>query len=314
MFCCIISRCTPDIAAGTQQMFCGGVVLFEGLCFDDGSKNKIAHALNANSFPHAVIFEGSDENTRLLCAKETAKALVCTGEGKPCGACRACKKAQSGNHPDIYIFQKDEGATAIKVDDVRRLKEKATLLPNDGEKSVFIIAEAQNMNPQAQNALLKIFEEPAAHVCFILTCPSKSALLETVISRACAFMLSQEESALDAGKNPKVVAAATEIIDALCRSESELLFATSALFKDKALFRDVLPFLVLIFRDALVPNEATLSGCGEQANNLRLGFTPKKLLELIEETKLLSQCTERAANHNLSVTRLCSVYSRIKVS
>lgn len=288
--------------------------MFEGLNFDFVRKSEISHAINTASFPHAVIFEGSDEETRLSAAKEVAKALVCTGEEKPCGVCRSCKKAESGNHPDIYLFQKDEGAAAIKVDDVRLLKEKAMLLPNDGEKSVFIIAEAQNMNPQAQNALLKIFEEPAPHVCFVLTCPSKSALLETIISRAAAFLLSQDASAADAVKNPETVACAAEIIDALCKSEYDLMAATSALFKDKALFKDVLPLLIIIFRDALIQSDPKLSGCDEQAKKLSLLFTPKKLLELIEETKLLLQDTERAANHNLSVTRLCSVYSRIKFS
>lgn len=288
--------------------------VFEKLNFDLAKKNEISHAINTDSFPHAVIFEGSDEKTRLLAAKESAKALVCTNERKPCGFCRSCKKADSGNHPDIYIFQKMEDETAIKVDDIRLLKEKAILLPNDGEKSVFIIVEAQNMNPQAQNALLKIFEEPAPHVCFILTCPSKSALLETVISRASSFLLSQEESALDAAKDPKVIDAAIGIVDALCKNEFELLAATSPLFKDKTLFKDILPFLILIFRDALIQNEPSLSGCDNSVKKLRLVFTPKKLLELIEETKLLSQYAERAANHNLSVTRLCSVYSRIKVS
>ena len=288
--------------------------MFEDLNFDLVRKTEIAHAINTASFPHSVIFEGSDEKTRLLAAKEVAKALVCTGEKKPCGVCRSCKKAESGNHPDIYIFQKDDGATAIKVDDVRLLKEKAMLLPNDGEKSIFIIAEAQNMNPQAQNALLKIFEEPAAHVCFILTCPSKSALLETIVSRAAAFLLSQDASALDAVSDPEVVTCAASIVDALCKSEFDLMTATSALFKDKALFKNVLPLLVIIFRDALVQNGSCLSGCDEQAQKLRLLFTPRKLLGLIEETKLLLQDTERAANHNLSVTRLCSVYSRIKFS
>ena len=288
--------------------------MFENLNFDTIKKKEISRAINSGSFPQAVIFEGSDEETRLLAAKECAKALVCTGKEKPCSACRACKKADGGNHPDIYIFQKDEGATAIKVDDIRLIKEKAMLLPNDGERSVFIIAQAQDMNAQAQNALLKIFEEPAKHVCFILTCPSKSALLETVISRGCSFMLSQEESALDASKDPQVLSAAADIAEALCKSEHDLLIATSPLFKDKTLFKDVLLLLVLIFRDAVIQNEPPLSGCGEQAQKLRLIFTQKKLLELIEETKRLSQYVERSANHNLSVTRLCSVYSKIKVS
>ena len=297
------------------QFFSGGKAVFENINFDESCKIKIAHSIKCKTFPHAVILEGANSATRLAAAKEIACALVCTGKEKPCGICRACKKAQSGNHPDIYVFQKDDSATAIKVDDVRLIREKALLLPNDGEKSVFIIHEAQFMNPQAQNALLKIFEEPAPHVCFILTCPSKSFFLETITSRAAAFMLSQEEDFKADGEDDEAaLSLAAGLVDALCSSsEFDFLKETSVFSKDKDLFKNVLPFLIYIFRDALVPGEA-LTGCKAQAEKLRCVFTQKKLLLLIEETKNLIDSVERSANHNLTITRLCSVFHNVKNS
>ena len=287
--------------------------VFEKLDFENRIKNEISNSINQNIFPQAVILEGSNAVLRLAAAKEIAAALVCTGEKKPCGLCKSCKKVESGIHPDVYILQKDEGASAIKVDDVRTVREKAKLLPNDGDRSVFVICEAQNMNPQAQNALLKIFEEPAPHVYFVLTCPSRAALLETIVSRAASYMLSQEESSLEGEEAQKALSAAVSVAEALCVGEFELLKATSVFLKDKALFKGVLPFLICIFRDALVSSKP-LSGAEETAKKLRLVFTPKKLLSLIEETEKLLDFVERSANHNLSITRLCSVYSGIKNS
>lgn len=295
------------------QIFSGGKTVFENINFDEGCKTKITHSIKHKTFPHAIILEGSNSETRLAAAKEIARALVCTGEEKPCGVCRACKKAKGGNHPDIYVFQKDDSSTAIKVDDIRQIREKALLLPNDGDKSVFIIHEAQFMNPQAQNALLKIFEEPAPHVCFILTCPSRTAFLETVTSRAASFMLSQEEDFKITGEqNEEALALSAKLVDALCaQNEFEFLKQTSVFLKDKELFKAVLPLLIYIFRDALVFGEP-LTDCREQAQKLQNAFTQKKLLAFIEETKQLIDATEKLANHNLTITRLCSVFHRIK--
>lgn len=297
------------------KVFQGGKGVFENIDFDKSCKEKIARSIKNRTFPHAVILEGSNDETRLCAAKEIACALVCTGEEKPCGNCRACKKAKSGNHPDIYIFQKDASSAAIKVDDIRLIREKALLLPNDGDRSIFIIHEAQFMNPQAQNALLKIFEEPAPHVCFILTCPSRSVFLDTITSRASSFMLSQEEDFKTTGeRDEEAVALAAKLIDALCSlGEFDFLKETSVFLKDKELFKAVLPFLIYIFRDALVSGEP-LTDCRKQAQKLRSTFTPKKLLAFIEETKQLIDATERSANHNLTITRLCSVFHRIKNS
>ena len=220
------------------QFFQGGNGVFENIVFDESCKRKIEHSIKSQTFPHAVILEGANAETRLSAAKEIACTLVCTGEEKPCGVCRACKKAKSGNHPDIYVFQKDDSAAAIKVDDVRLIREKALLLPNDGDKSIFIISEAQYMNPQAQNALLKIFEEPAPHVCFILTCPSRTAFLDTITSRAAAFMLSQEQDfKADGEGDEEALALAAKLIDALCSSnEFEFLKETSVFSKDNFMY------------------------------------------------------------------------------
>lgn len=168
--------------------------MFEGIAVSDSFKNRMESAVQSGRLSHALILEGGDSETRLSAAKEIAKAIVCTSDGdKPCGKCTGCKKCDSMSHPDVHFLFKDDSVANIKVDQIRQLKHDAMLLPNDCDKSVFIIHEAQYMNPQAQNALLKVFEEPADYVTFILTCNSKSAFLETITSRATDYILSNEE-------------------------------------------------------------------------------------------------------------------------
>lgn len=287
--------------------------MFEGLNINNRCAVQIENCIQSGTLSHAVILEGSDVNTRLLAAKQIAKALVCSGEKKPCGNCRSCKKVEAESHPDIFFLEKGSDSSMIKVDAIRDLKEKAMLFPNDGTKSVFIIHEAQFMNPQAQNALLKIFEEPAQHVCFILTCSAKSAFLETITSRATSYYLSNEEyCAVDDSGFEKAKPVVDELITALCsKSELDFLTKTAVFQKDKVLFKNVLSMFIPVFRDALI-NTSPMSDCRESADLLRRSFTPKKIFAFIEITNQLLEGIERSANHNLAITRLCSAFYNIK--
>ena len=204
--------------------------MFEQLAVDPHTRRAIDDAVQQNRLPHALILEGGDDETRLAAACEIAMALVCESAGpKPCGVCPKCRKAKAGSHPDLYRIEPEKEGAFIKVDAIRTLKTHALLRPNDGEKSVFIIREAQMMNVQAQNALLKILEEPAPHVCILLTCPSKAALLETILSRATAFSLSNETAAAEADART-----AGALLKTLCAgNELELLLALAPLQKDR---------------------------------------------------------------------------------
>lgn len=291
--------------------------MFENIKINPTLAKEIEYAVQSGRLSHALILQGADENTRLLAAKEIAKAVVCSGDQKPCGVCSACKKAASGNHPDIHFLKKDDSASMIKVDEIRAIKEKAMLLPNDGEKSVFIIEEAQYMGIQAQNALLKVFEEPAKHVCFILTCTSKSSLLDTIISRATSYYLSYEDYYAKDDKNLEAAQEkAAQLVMTLCgKSEFEFLKQTAVFQKDKALFKAVMLSMIPIFRDALVVSEESIpmiSGRIEEAKKLASLFTSQKLIKYIECTQSMIASCEAAANHNLLITRFCSVFYELK--
>ncbi|MBO5937418.1 MAG: hypothetical protein J6Q79_07410 [Clostridia bacterium] len=288
--------------------------MFENIAVIPSFRNAVSSAVASGKISHALIFEGASSDIRISAAKETAMAILCKGETKPCKVCSACHKVSIDSHPDLHIISKD--GAMIKVDEIRDIKEKAKVYPNDGDKSVFIICEAQDMNPQAQNALLKIFEEPARHVCFILTCPSKSSLLETITSRATAYFAG-EDSGEDSGEtNEKSKGLAAELLLTMA-TENELQFMKkTALFqKDKALFVSVLKNMEPVIRDALVlssGNKNLISGEKEACEKLRSALTQKKLMLLLTEIQSLRETTENSANHNLALTRLSALLYSIK--
>lgn len=287
--------------------------MFEQLAVDPHIQRAIDDAVQQNRLPHALILEGSDDATRLAAAREIAMALVCEcADKRPCGVCAKCRKALSNSHPDLYLIEPEKEGAFIKVDAVRALKAHALLRPNDGEKSVFILREAQMMNVQAQNALLKILEEPAPHVCILLTCPSRAALLETILSRATAFALSNET----AGSAADVQTAAA-LLQTLCSgNELDLLLALAPLQKDRDGFRAALAAIGPVVRDALVPGNAAepLGGAPEQSDLLRQKLTQKQLLDLAEAARSALEALERNANLNLLLTWFCSRCSEIRFS
>lgn len=288
--------------------------MFENIDVIPSFRNTVSSAVASGKLSHALIFEGSSQEIRLSAAKETAKAILCKGDIRPCGNCSACHKVSIDSHPDLHIISK-QGAM-IKVDEIRDIKEKAKVYPNDGDKSVFIICEAQNMNPQAQNALLKIFEEPARHVSFILTCPSKSSLLETITSRATAYFTGEDTGEKNSEANEKAKALASELLMTMVK-ENELQFIkkTAVFQKDKLLLASVLRNMEPILRDALILSVAgkeLISDEKETAENLRTALTQKKLMLLLGEIQSLRDSAESSANHNLTLTRLSSILYSIK--
>lgn len=291
--------------------------MFEALNVTKSFSSALTAAIEGGRLSHALILEGKDDESRFAAAKEIAKAVLCTGEIKPCGTCSACRKCEKDIHPDVHFLQKEDDSTMIKIDAVRSIRAKALVVPNEGSKSVFIIREAQLMNTQAQNALLKILEEPSKYILFILTCPSRSAFLETIVSRATAYSLGEEEytKATDP-KEEKSKELARELLDIFIgSSEFYFLQKTAAFMKDKPLFKAVLSSMIPIIRDAVIIQSGgseLISDCEETAEKLASGLTQKKTLSLLMSLQELSDAVNMNANHNLSITRLSAILYDIK--
>lgn len=146
--------------------------------------------LASSRLPHAIIISGEAGLGKHTLAKYIAKSAVCTGDKKPCGVCHGCETSEKGLHPDITFVTREKDKKEISVKIIRDVRSEAFVVPHEAPKKVFIIEEAERMNTSAQNALLKVLEEPPEYVVFILLCSVRSALLPTVLSRCINLSLS----------------------------------------------------------------------------------------------------------------------------
>ncbi len=155
--------------------------------------DNIVSAISEGTRAHSYIIEGGTAQSRLKCGIYTACAVTCKEKvsGLPCLECPSCRKILCGEHMDVEVIGKDTESVKdeIKVDEIRRLRKDAYVLPTDGDYHIYIIAECNRMNERAQNALLKVLEEPPESVLFLLLTASKESLLPTVTSRAMSLSL-----------------------------------------------------------------------------------------------------------------------------
>ncbi|ABW17632.1 DNA polymerase III subunit delta' [Alkaliphilus oremlandii] len=164
----------------------------ESIVGQEKAIKNLEKAVLENQVAHAYLFEGAEGLGKKALALKLAAALVCFDHSKrPCGKCNSCLKINSGNHPGIKII---EEAGTIKVDEVRELIKDIQLKPYEGSHKVYIICDADKMNIQGQNALLKTLEEPPAYATLILLTTKKSSLLPTIISRCQSIKLSPVSS------------------------------------------------------------------------------------------------------------------------
>lgn len=156
---------------------------FESIIGQERAIRLLSRMLHNDRLAHALLFTGIDGIGRQTTAKALAMALNCAnpvGESA-CGMCRSCQKAISGNHPDVIIVK--PSGVFIKIDQVRSLRKHLRFAPLERGRRVIIINDAQTMNAEASNAMLKILEEPPNDTHIILTASQTTDLLPTIVSR-----------------------------------------------------------------------------------------------------------------------------------
>ncbi len=155
--------------------------VFEGIVGQGQVLEKLRRDLEGNQIIHAYLFEGEKGLGKKSIALKLASALVCPNNGqRPCGKCNSCIKAGSGNHPDIKIIENDG---IISIDEIRGLINEMQLKPYESKRKVCIICDADKMNMQSQNALLKTLEEPPSYSTLILLTVNRNSLFPTIVSR-----------------------------------------------------------------------------------------------------------------------------------
>ncbi len=135
-----------------------------------------------NTVSHSYILEGPKGVGKKTAAAIFAAALHCTGEDKPCGVCGQCVKHIARTHPDVMLLEPEENGS-IKIDAVRAASDELFMRPKLSKRKILIIDGADGMNPAAQNALLKSFEEPPDYGVVVLLSENSGNLLPTIRSR-----------------------------------------------------------------------------------------------------------------------------------
>lgn len=145
---------------------------------------ELDRIIAARKIPNALLFTGHPGSGRKRAAFRFAKAANCAaGHDQPCHLCRPCKKIDAGQHPDMIVVAPEEPRKAITISQIREIIAITGSRPHEAEFRMVLITDADQMNTQAQNALLKELEEPPQKTFFVLTARDRSGLLPTILSR-----------------------------------------------------------------------------------------------------------------------------------
>ncbi|MBI5864310.1 MAG: DNA polymerase III subunit delta' [Planctomycetes bacterium] len=188
---------------------------FRDVKHQDRAISILRRGLESGRTHHAYLFDGPEGVGKELTARALAARLLCEGHGggaepgglgfaepepadvlEPCGSCTACRLMQAETHPDFHFIdrtlhkhhpdsriRKTKGIYLV-IDVVRHfLISRASAAPTRGVRRVFVVRDAERMNEEAQNALLKTLEEPPGASCLILVTSAASRLLSTIRSR-----------------------------------------------------------------------------------------------------------------------------------
>ena len=144
----------------------------------------LSNALESGRTHHAYLFSGPRGCGKTSSARIMARSLNCEKgpTPNPCGECQSCKDLVANGPGSLDVIELD-AATHGLVDDARDLRDKAFFAPVQSRYKIYIIDEAHQLGPGAANALLKVVEEPPAHVIFIFATTEPDKLIATIRSR-----------------------------------------------------------------------------------------------------------------------------------
>jgi len=155
-------------------------VSFEDIYGQDKQLAILRRSMDKGRIPHAFLFHGMRGIGKRTTALAFAKTLNCD-RLDACGLCPACRKIESGNHPDVVVIIPQ--GQFIKIEDIRDLRNQMRFRPLEGRKRIFILVDAERMNITSANSLLKTLEEPSLVNVLILISSRPYQLPMTILSR-----------------------------------------------------------------------------------------------------------------------------------
>jgi len=153
--------------------------------FQPQAARILKNGITGNRLSHAYIFEGPMGTHKLSTAYLLAQRILCLNpqtDDEPCGVCQNCIRIQHGTHPNVFLVKAD--GEQIKKEQIKSLIVEFARMSVEKGPRIYIIDEAERMNQDASNTLLKQMEEPLADIYAILLTTNSNALLKTIVSRA----------------------------------------------------------------------------------------------------------------------------------
>lgn len=211
------------------------------------------------SMPNALIVNGTGRDILRKYVMCLAAAVGCTNDAFFCGECESCRRILNNITPDIIDVFPEDGKQSINVDQARQIRADAYIAPNEMDFKVYIMYEADKMNSAAQNALLKILEEPPYFASFVLLSSNPAAFLPTVRSR-CQLVNVEVEEKKHKSNRSKIFILADRTLEILIGNRKSALVDLTASFpSDRQEYRDYISALMQAFRDIM----AQKSGFGD---------------------------------------------------
>lgn len=263
--------------------------------------------------PHALVIEGGDPEANSRLARLCARAFLCTCSVTLSGDCRVCRLMTAyGAHADIIEVEGSGKTGAISVDSVRELQEQSLRIPAEADGQVFLLENCDSMLPPAQNAFLKLFEEPPPRVMFIMTCRSAMSLLETVRSRACVLRASWPNAAPDEASVRAAELAQQLAVALVSEREIDALMLTGQFSrpsaKNPAVRQELAALLSAlrgVLRDALVLGAGGSAESGGAASVIARSLTPERVAAMLDEIPVLEHALRANAPIPLFTSAMC---------
>ena len=301
--------------------------------FHEDIINNLIENIRDGKCANAYIFEGEKGLAKHEAARLFAHALVCDDEKHaPCCECRSCIESKAGTNPDIITVGKEKDKTTIGVEGIRNMLTDAMNKPFYARRKVYILEDGGIITPQAQNAFLKMFEEPPEYLVFIIVCEHEEQLLETIRSRAVRVKFQRvsddivrnyiENKYPDETRVDFLVKycsglpyAADEIIaredfetmreevlslvpKLLSKNKIHAFEAAEYFEKNKDTADEAYDMILMYLRDALVtsmgsPENVVNSDKRDKINILASSYTPQKLMKAADEIVFAKKMIER---------------------
>lgn len=181
---------------------------FNEIIGHDRIKKNLSDTVKTKKISHAYIFDGPSGIGKEKTAVAFARGILCESYSENiCGECNSCRLTKNLVHPDLKILdltvdEDGKQKASISVEAIRSFKQEVYLKPFYGGRKIYILKNVEKMTTEAQNALLKVFEEPPSYITIILICDGLTRILSTIRSRAVIYKFpalkpSELESYLD---------------------------------------------------------------------------------------------------------------------